>query len=171
MNICLGTTIPQGYVIDVTTWENDGDNYKTKTLFGVEEHEILQFQYLLKKFKSRYSSTKIERYCGNCLFSEQSLFIYEYLVEGLFSDQLYPEFIKKVFRIEVDLGNKSEEDEERVFDLFFVNGNKVLEGLINILGNASEYYDYDFLRVVESVKYSYIEEEIVLPTVKMFNLL
>ena len=51
MNICLGTTIPQGYVIDVTTWENDGDNYKTKTLFGVEEHEILQFQYLLKKFK------------------------------------------------------------------------------------------------------------------------
>ncbi|EOC8912368.1 hypothetical protein ACI8K7_000019 [Shigella sonnei] len=47
----------------------------------------------------------------------------------------------------------------------------MLEGLINILGNASEYYDYDFLRVVESVKYSYIEEEIVLPTVKMFNLL
>lgn len=171
MNICLGTTIPQGYVIDVTTWENDGDNYKTKTLFGVEEHEILQFQYLLKKFKSRHSSTKAERYCGNGLFSEQSLFIYEYLVEGLFSDQLYPEFIKKVFHIEVDLGNKSEEDEERVFDLFFVNGNKVLEGLINILGNASEYYDYDFLRVVESVKYSYIEEEIVLPTVKMFNLL
>ncbi|MBJ0221161.1 hypothetical protein F1442_11595 [Escherichia coli] len=93
------------------------------------------------------------------------------MVEGLLSEQLYPEFIKKVFDIEVDLGNKSEEDEERVFDLFFVNGNKVLEGLINILGNASEYYDYDFLRVVESVKYSYIEKEIVLPTVKMFNLL
>ena len=30
MNICLGSTIPKGYVIDVTTWENDGDNYKTK---------------------------------------------------------------------------------------------------------------------------------------------
>ncbi|WPK28989.1 hypothetical protein [Escherichia phage vB_EcoP_EP32B] len=163
MNICLGSTIPKGYVIDVTTWENDGDNYKTKTLFGVEEHELQQFKYLLKKFKSRHSSTKAERYCGNTLFSDCSLLIYEYLVEGLFSDQLYPEFIKKVFDIEVDLGNKSEEDESRVFDLF--------QGLIDILGHASEYYDYDFLRVVERVEFAYIEEEIVLPTVKMIDLL
>lgn len=171
MNICLGSTIPKGYVIDVTTWENDGDNYKTKTLFGVEEHELQQFKYLLKKFKRRHSSTKAERYCGNTLFSDCSLLIYEYLVEGLFSDQLYPEFVKKVFDIEVDLGNKSEEDESRVFDLFRENGYLVSEGLTDILGHASEYYDYDFLRVVERVEFAYIEEEIVLPTVKMIDLL
>lgn len=171
MNICLGSTIPKGYVIDVTTWENDGDNYKTKTLFSVEEHELQQFKYLLKKFKSRHSSTKAERYCGNTPFSDCSLLIYEYLVEGLFSDQLYPEFIKKVFDIEVDLGNKSEEDESRVFDLFFVKGDEVSKGLIDILGHASEYYDYDFLRVVERVEFAYIEKEIVLPTVKMIDLL
>ncbi|EIP2092505.1 hypothetical protein AYADHXPP_CDS0141 [Escherichia phage 235Ecol030PP] len=171
MNIRLGSTIPKGYVIDVTTWENDGDNYKTKTLFGVEEHELQQFKYLLKKFKNRHSSTKAKHYCGNTPFSDCSSIIYEYLVEGLFSDQLTPEFIKKVFDIEVDLGNKSEEDEERVFDLFFISGDEVSQGLIDILGHASEYYDYDFLRVVESVEFAYIEEEIVLPTVKMINLL
>ncbi len=171
MYIRLGSTIPKGYVIDVTTWENDGDNYKTKTLFGVEEHELQQFKYLLKKFKSRHSSTKAEHYCGNTLFSDCSSIIYEYLVEGLFSDQLTPEFIKKVFDIEVDLGNKSEEDEERVFDLFFISGDDVSQGLIDILGHASEYYEYDFLRVVEHVEFAYIEEEIVLPTVKMVDLL
>lgn len=107
----------------------------------------------------------------NTPFSDCSLLIYEYLVEGLFSDQLYPEFIKKVFGIEVDLGDKSEEDESRVFDLFFVKGDEVSKGLIDILGHASEYYDYDFLRVVERVEFAYIEKEIVLPTVKMIDLL
>lgn len=171
MNIRLGSTIPKGYVIDVTTYENDGDNYKTKTLFEVEEHELQQFKYLLKKFKSRHSSTKAEHYCGNTPFSDCSPIIYEYLVEGLFSDQLQPEFIKKVFGIEVDLGDKSEEDEARAFDLFFVKGDEISQGLIDILGYASEYYDYDFLRVVERVEFAYIEEEIVLPTVKMVDLL
>lgn len=34
------TIIPQGYRIHVTTWENDGDNYKTKTIKGVTKEQI-----------------------------------------------------------------------------------------------------------------------------------
>lgn len=37
------TTIPKGYRITVTTWENDGDNYKTKSVEGytLEEAKFL----------------------------------------------------------------------------------------------------------------------------------
>lgn len=34
------TIIPVGYRISVTTWENDGDNYRTETIEGVDKKHV-----------------------------------------------------------------------------------------------------------------------------------
>lgn len=44
------TTIPAGYRIAVTTWENDGDNYKTSTLEGLSKEKVQYYCDLLKPF-------------------------------------------------------------------------------------------------------------------------
>lgn len=43
-------TIPKGYKLTVTTWENDGDNYKTEFLYGLSKEEVLFYVELCKTF-------------------------------------------------------------------------------------------------------------------------
>lgn len=48
------TIIPAGYRVSVTTWENDGDNYKTEIIDGVSEKHIpfiVELCNLLKRDK------------------------------------------------------------------------------------------------------------------------
>lgn len=46
------TTIPKGYQIHVTTWENDGDNYKTKIISGLTGAKVKMLYQLAKFFES-----------------------------------------------------------------------------------------------------------------------
>jgi hypothetical protein len=46
------TIIQAGYRVTVTTWENDGDNYNTKTVEGLTESEA---EFIVKLCKIHYS--------------------------------------------------------------------------------------------------------------------
>lgn len=35
--------IPAGYRVEVTSWENDGDNYNTKSISGIKSESAVQF--------------------------------------------------------------------------------------------------------------------------------
>jgi hypothetical protein len=48
----MKTIIPAGYRVTVTTWENDGDNYNTKTVEGLTESET---EFVVKLCKLHYS--------------------------------------------------------------------------------------------------------------------
>lgn len=37
------STIPKGYQLHVTSWENDGDNYKTEVLSGIQDLNDVKF--------------------------------------------------------------------------------------------------------------------------------
>lgn len=47
------TTIPAGYRLTVTTWENDADNYATVVQEGLEHADVALKVGLLKLFKSK----------------------------------------------------------------------------------------------------------------------
>lgn len=48
--------IPAGYVMKITTWENDADNYRTETLYGLSKTLTAFIVALCKLHKSRHNS-------------------------------------------------------------------------------------------------------------------
>ncbi len=48
--------IPQGYIIEITTWENDGDNYKTEKLNGLSKEKCLFYKNIAEAFYRTNSS-------------------------------------------------------------------------------------------------------------------
>lgn len=49
------TIIPKGYRLTVTSWENDADNYNTKSMEGLTKEEIEFLVPFIKLFKSKNS--------------------------------------------------------------------------------------------------------------------
>jgi hypothetical protein len=45
--------IPAGYQIQIESWENDGDNYNTKVISGLNEDECYFYVEVCKYFKQR----------------------------------------------------------------------------------------------------------------------
>lgn len=57
--------IKQGYRISVTTWENDADNYNTKTLDGLTREVVEFYVEFAKLHKSKNSYTSNVKCWGN----------------------------------------------------------------------------------------------------------
>ena len=159
MNIKFGQTIPKGYVIEIETWENDGDNYKTQTIFGVEEQEIQQYKYILELFQGSHCNNRNK--CGNSEWDVVKDLVIAHIESGVKSGQLTPEFINKTLCIK-NLENLVDDDNGQEFELMC--------SLQELLGDPVE-YDSDFMRVVSWVKLYIIEEEIQIPNVKALNML
>lgn len=158
MNIKFGQIIPKGYVLEIETWENDGDNYKTQTIFGVEEHEIQQYKYVLELFHGSHCNNRNK--CGNEDWDVVKHLVIAHIDSGVKSGQLTPEFLDKVLGIQ-DLEALLNDDEEA----YYLN-----EALTELLGMACE-YGGDFMRVISYVKLHIVEEEIQIPSVKALNML
>lgn len=158
MNIKFGQTIPKGYAIEIETWENDGDNYKTQTVFGVEEQEIQQYKYILELFHGSHCNNRNK--CGNSEWDVVKHLVIAHIASGVKSGQLTYEFLDKVLGIQ-DLEALLNDDEEA----YYLN-----EALTELLGMACE-YDGDFMRVISYVKLYIIEEEIRIPSVKALDML
>ena len=53
---------PAGYILEVTTWENDADNYKTVPIYGLELNDV---KFLIKFFSHFKSSSRNSVNFGN----------------------------------------------------------------------------------------------------------
>lgn len=53
----LVTTIPAGYRVSVTSWENDGDNYNTEILEGLSKEAVMFIVAFCHKFWSQNDHT------------------------------------------------------------------------------------------------------------------
>lgn len=49
------TTIPVGYQLHITTWENDADHYKTEILSGLTKPDVCFYLDLARQFRSVHS--------------------------------------------------------------------------------------------------------------------
>jgi hypothetical protein len=56
------TNHPAGYALTIHSWENDADNCKDVTLYGLKKGDVFFYLHLLKHFKS---SSDGEQYYGN----------------------------------------------------------------------------------------------------------
>lgn len=138
--------INKGYTLEITSWENDGDYYrtKTKTVETKEEAKML-YDICTTLFKSCNNG---EGGIGNSMDREELETVLEYYESNT-----------DVLTIEpfIDLKSRINDDdaEDLIFDCF-------LEIAYDLMGN-SEYYD---CRVCESVIVTFSPEDIYLEEIK-----
>lgn len=144
--------IPCGYQLHVTTWENDGDCYATKTISGLSKDEVAFYIALAKKFCSKHDQT------GGLGNDETTLQQLIDVVEEVLTEfpNLHPKFAS-VWR------NAIQKDKDRLED---ARHTSVVHELLaeTILHYAvSEYYRYDccnFCRAYDSHEVYYFPNEV-----------
>lgn len=121
--------IPTGYQLQVTTWENDADDYKTQKISGLSFNEVLFYV----EFASRFVSVNAEVYgLGNSDQDDDTL------------KEVLDEVMKNHF-LGIDLEKRLESPN---FD--------IREFVLGILGTPVS-YDYDFCRVFDGYKVLYFD--------------
>lgn len=137
------TLYKAGYVIRVTSWENDADNYRTKEMHIAEKEKIDVVVEFVKLFTSRnnYKNRDISNLC----YGDE----HEYY--GPLSD-FYEEYMPW-FCEDVDLDGAEDEDEEREIIAEHMIGFAYDLGL-----TRSEYYT---TRVLDKFEVVYFPQDVI----------
>lgn len=157
MKLNFGQTIPKGFIVEVTSWENDGDDYDTIQKFEASGAFVEVVQRLAPLFKSRCNN----RGCfGNTMDGEVDMMM---LAEAAF-DALGPMEAPVVYKVlgydilSLDFEGDTTSDEE-----FEKAGEAVKDFVRNNMTGWSECYDF---RVVEEVKVYFLPEDVIIPQVE-----
>lgn len=159
--------LKQGYLLEVTTWENDGDYYQTKQLSGLTKNQVTFLVTLMEYFK--LGTNTPSRYAfGNSGLKDtpDSGASYYQFIEAM--DKL-----RNYYVTEFDQFFKHPDDQTKLWhdikaDLFN-GGSDVAFELCRyyhdtltkiLLGDAVNSNEDCFFRVVETVKVAYIPENI-----------
>lgn len=165
------TIIKEGYRISVTTWENDGDNYKTKAFDGLT---LLQtkFVYMLCLVCRSRNSRHDETCIGNMYDPSDD----ETFAANAVLIAAVKKFIEKHGRPSiVDLPNSGnttlffEEfagvldllDEEQADDVFDILLGFMYDTLVHLGLAGGEFY----LRVFDRIEIQYVPQDIVLTSI------
>jgi hypothetical protein len=142
--------IPAGYQIHFTTWENDGDAYKTKLWSGIESAEDVTFLLLLaNKFKSQNSQ---ERGLGNGGVMTDDL------IEAVESAMAQVPGISRDMRALFEDEREEDEDEDTLADRWY---DLIADRILSY--PVEESYRYDetrFCRVLSKVQVYYFPQPV-----------
>lgn len=157
MKLKFGQTIPKGYIVEVTSWENDGDDYDTIQKFEADSGFVEVVQRLAPLFKSRCNN----KGCfGNTSDGDVDMYnLAEAAYEAL--KTMESSVVYKV--IGYDILSLQFENEAIPFEKFEEAGEAVKEFVRNNMTGWSEYYDF---RVVEEVKVYFLPEDVIIPQVE-----
>lgn len=136
-----GTKIPQGYLVQITSWENDADNYITLSQTGLSLREVEFLKGLLPQFDSQED------------ISNEDLDVKSLVRILRVLEEKYPE---ETLRFFPTLGKIS-----RVED-FVPHQDTLYDSLCDLLGYPVQ-YDHGHVRVFDSMDVYLIEEDTSLP--------
>lgn len=152
----FGETIPKGFVIEVTSWENDGDNYKTVQQTGISTEYMNVVKRLAPLFRSRCNN----RGCfGNTCEGEVVPEILVEAVQVVLKD-LNPEDVYKV--LDYDIMSIDFENEDFLENQIEEAADAISEFVRDEMLGSSEFYDF---RVIERVIVYYLPEDVIIPSV------
>jgi hypothetical protein len=151
--------IKAGYWLAITSWENDGDNYKTQNFYGLTEEDVKLYLDIVTWFRS--TSQNDGGLGGGAWHYPGRAEAYKEIVVKIFDDALArnpgaSEHVKELFTVDKD----HEYAEDRYFEI-----------LDELLGTPGEDYDGLYIRVFERFEVHFLETDVQdvtsqFPTVK-----
>lgn len=155
----FGETIPAGYVVDATSWENDGDDYKTIRKTGKGEMYVAVVTALAPLLKSTNGR---KGGFGNTSEGEVDEFDFieacQKALEGLDAP-----YVNKELGFELMSLNLEEEFSDETLDNCF---SKMKDFVRENLVGWSEWYDF---RVLSKIKVYYLETAVKIPEVTLHS--
>ena len=139
--VLVDLNIPQGYQIEITTWENDADYYQKQILNGLTESDVWFYQKLLSRFKSVNHSNDGFGNSDEHQVQDEDL---EEWVRSVLDD--HPHVSESTYQLWSEALDKKEV-RDQIMD--------------KLLGHTVD-YDYGFIRVFESMSVVYVAEPIVI---------
>lgn len=149
-----GEVIPAGYTVQVTSWENDGDDYKYRTIHGLTKAEVQQFLNIAPYF---YSGCNDKQNFGNDDFNEG---IINFVAQNYLEDKISTDLAKRLFGIDFAVHSAEELAEDCNFSSSELAD--VVMAIQKWLGTPEQYED-DFIRVFQAATVHYVPEEIKVP--------
>lgn len=140
--------IKKGYQLHITTWENDGDNYKTKVIDGLNKEDTQFYIQLAHLFKSRNNNSF--KCFGNGGITECG---------DKYHNSRMEDVVQAIHKVVADNPNSSKEITDHYISEDF---DEVYEYLVEeLLSYTESYYDEQyFCRVFESFKVYYFPEDV-----------
>ncbi len=161
----MGNTIKQGYMVQVNSWENDGDASRTVTLTGLSEETSRMLHAILPHFASvNDRSGGIQKF-GNCsILSEDDEDFSPYhnrtVTDFIDCIETYREKYPNTFD-DFMFGDDSFEEGETFVDLDMeTKMDAYHDALCGVLGYAVEYCEPYFFRVFDGMVIHYIDRDI-----------
>lgn len=159
----FGETIPKGYILEVTSWENDGDDYDTIQKRGVSTGLVDVVTKLFPLFKSKHSRNDRTGF-GNT--SENEVDNWDLVEASWFAlKELDKQIVYRVLGCDImSLDFESDDDisDEVIEDI----GDKLKDFVRSNITGYSEYYDF---RVAEQLKVYYLSEDVIIPSVETIS--
>lgn len=155
MSLKYGDHVSSGYVIQVTSWENDGDDYETNEIQELTLDEVEYFKQVLPLFASINNGGSDVSY-GNDDFNEGLIFDIANLID---SGKITEEFSIKHLGIHLNYA----EILENTGEVAGVSVGSIITKLHKFLGVPAN-YDYDFIRVVEKYSVLRFSESFTIPS-------
>lgn len=153
-----GTTIPKGYTLAVTSWENDGDHYDTIFIKGLEDKNIVnQVLHVLRWFSHARDDM------GNDQIAHEEILcrLYDAYHAGVITEKYFNRFLCDVEL--PPLLNSDENFDEWLETVVKNEGyDEVADMVREFLGCAIE-YDYDHARVVSDVRVYFFDTPFEVP--------
>lgn len=159
----FGSSLPSGYVVNIHSWENDGDNWKEIAVYGLTKKQAKFYKKLFSKFA-----------CENVKKSgigNKEFYIEEFVSILAGMNSKYNEEIKNTFGF--DLTGIDEDDEDKLYEFIETSVNKIelIKIIYEFIGYPDEMqFQSNFMRAVDKIDVYYIENEIVLPSLKKVKL-
>ncbi len=150
----FGQTIKSGYIVKVTAWENDADDYSYTVINGLTEKEVSFYKEWLPGYISCSSGGM-----GNDNFNFIKAITHLHSLRDKYMEEIDSQLdidLYDVDSIELALEDKN-----------FVEYNKELlyNAIEGILGQPVQYYG-DFVRVFDGLDVYLLKEDVVIPKLK-----
>lgn len=133
-------SIPVGFQLHITTWENDADHYNTEIISGLTENDVRFLIDVASAFKSQNNHDAPG--LGNGTVAGDQL--QELIREKLFSHPNISDKLKREW-------SEVKDDEDYAYSIL----------VDSLLGSPQEDYDMNFCRVFDSAQVFYFPEEVL----------
>lgn len=150
MTYNTGDVIKKGFVVDIQSWENDGDDYKNLVTTGLTKAQADFLALIARAFISKNGS-RINRSASGFGNDEMHSGVVDFLVETV--DSLVDERDSVLERF--DLVDYKNMDQDEWLDFLYI-----------YITDSPEQYDCDFCRVVETITIKELPEDFVVPAYK-----
>lgn len=164
--------IPVGYQLHVTSWENDGDNYKTEIISGLSKEDTEFLVFIASEFGWNQTTKLVEGNDGNSMIGLRNLYLEAikrypnvsdtYRIKNLPSEEaieLFDEYARFSY-------NDSRKKDPKYTDSVLDRGEEFYELMMDLitslLANPDEAYwnITGFVRYCDKIKVYYVPGEI-----------